>query len=276
MQMKFTALKKNPNHKNIIPLVLAALGCAVLLTVNTPAGLAIQEAYERAALTVAPSGTRAFAYGERHFDAQNPSEYDVNRAYALFVQALKLDPTLAYVHHEIARIHFLRGDFGDALAQIDIQIEQHGDSTANSYYVRALIEGYMGDYADSANDYAHFLQFDPHDWAGLNDYAWVLLKAGRFADAASTTAAGLQDFPDNPWLLNSNAIALYEEGHIAEAQLPAQQAAAAAAALSEADWLHAYPGNDPKIAADGLAAFRTATAANIHMIDAALASSTVE
>ncbi len=255
-------------------LVTGVLGLAVLLIVGTPIGLAIQETYQRAMLAIAPSGERAYEYGEEHFDAQNPSEYDIDFAYQLFQQALQLDPNLLYVHHELARIYFLRGDFGDALAQIDIQIEQHGDTTANSYYVRALIEGYMGDYADSATDYAHFLKFDPHDWAGLNDYAWVLLKAGRFADAASTTALGLQYFPDNPWLLNSNAIALYEEGKIAAAQKPAQAAVAAVANLTEADWLHAYPGNDPNIAAEGIAAFRTATAANIHMIDAALASST--
>lgn len=259
-----------------MPLTLAACGLVVLFTINTPLGLALEESYQRVALAVFPSGQRAYQYGEEHFNAQNPGEYDVDFAYSMFSRALQLDPSLLYLHHEIARIYFLRGDFGDALAQIDIQIAGHGDSTPNSYYVRGLIEGYMGDYADSATDYEHFLQFDPHDWAGLNDYSWVLLKAGRFADAASTTAEGLQYFPDNAWLLNSNAIALYEEGKIAQAKVSAGKAAAAAAQLTEADWLHAYPGNDPKIASEGLSAFRTATQANIHMIDATITSSTVE
>jgi tetratricopeptide (TPR) repeat protein len=154
----------------------------------------IKNMYEDISFAMAPSGQKAFAYGEEHFNAKDPSEYDIDRASRFFQAAVRLDPTLPYVHHEIARIYFLHGDFGNAMQQIDIQIAQEGERTANSYYIRGLIEGYMGDYAASANDYEHFLKFDPRNWAGLNDYAWVLLKAGRIKDAFFATSKGLIAF----------------------------------------------------------------------------------
>jgi tetratricopeptide (TPR) repeat protein len=237
---------------------------------------AARNMYEDISFTVAPSAEKAYAYGERHFNGQRESAYDIARAEYYFNEALKSDPSLPYLHHEMARIYFLRGDFGDALSQIDVQIAEHGTSTPNSYYVRGLIEGYMGDYDDAAKDYAYFLTFDPHDWAGLNDYAWVLMKAGRYAEAAKATSEGLRYFPDNPWLLNSNAIALYETGHLAEAKPIAARALAAAGKIMENDWLHAYPGNDPQIAGAGIASLRKAAADNMHMIQAALASTTVQ
>lgn len=252
-------------------LIVAAL--AVLLL---GARTLIRDLYEDASFALAPSAARAYLYGERHFNARNPHEYDIARAANFFYEAEKLDPSLLYVHHELARVYFLRGDFGDALMQIDTQIAEHGDKTPNSYYVRGLIEGYMGDYADSAKDYEHFLKFDPHDWAGINDYAWVLLKAERAKDAEAATAEGLKYFPSNPWLLNTNAIALYESGRMKKALAPAQAAVAAGAKLTEAEWLHAYPGNDPQIAGAGIAAFRAAAQANVHMIEQALASSTLQ
>jgi len=232
--------------------------------------------YENISFAFDPSASRAFAYGEQHFSSASPDSYDVGRAEYFFNIAVAKDPTLLYVHHELARISFLHGEFPDAMKQINLQITMHGDTTPNSYYIRGLIEGFMGDYADSAKDYEHFLQFDPHDWAAINDYAWVLLKAGRAKDAEVATAAGIAYFPNNPWLLNSNATALYELKEYPEALVSAQKALATVQNLTEAEWLHAYPGNDPKIGAQGLAAFKVAVADNMHTIDSAIASSTVQ
>jgi tetratricopeptide (TPR) repeat protein len=238
--------------------------------------LEAQHIQENITFEMHPSAALAFEYGERHFDGQNPAEYDIARATYFFNKAALLDPTTLYLFHELARIAFLRGDFKTAMADINLQIALHGDQTPNSYYVRGLIEGYMGDYTDSANDYQHFLATDPQNWAGINDYAWVLLKAGRPQDAVVATAYGLKYFPGNPWLLNSNAIGLYEMGLITPARDQAHAALAAAAGITEAQWLHAYPGNDPKIAAEGIAAFQSAVIENMHSIILANASSTVQ
>ncbi len=262
------------NLNSRVLLSVALLSAAVLM-LTLLFRLPIQIAYEKTMLAISPSGEKAYEYGVRHFNAQRSSEYEISAAEYFFDRALTLDPSLLYVHHELARIYFLRGDFFDALMQINTQIAQHGDSTPNSYYMRGLIEGYVGDYEDSAKDYTYFLKFDPYDWAGMNDEAWVLLKAKHFQEAAELTAKGLKYFPQNPWLLNNNAIALYELGEIKEAEAPAEAAAVAAAKLTDADWLHAYPGNDPQVASEGVAQFKAAAAKNIHMIEVALASSTL-
>lgn len=232
--------------------------------------------YENVAYAMAPSAQRAFAYGERHFDAADSADYDINRAEYFLNLAATKDPNVPYLYHELARISFLRGDFKRAMAQISFQINLHGDTAPNSYYIRGLIEGYMGDYADSARDYEQYLQFDPRNWAALNDYAWVLLKAERFSDAADVTNRGLASFPDNPWLLNSHATALYELGRHQEALVFAQKASLTVGSVTEAQWSRAYPGNDPKIAAAGLSSFKKAVSDNMHTIELALASSTVQ
>ncbi len=232
--------------------------------------------YEDVAYALSPSGARAFAYGERHFSASDAGAYDIDRAEYFFLAAAAQDSKLPYVYHELARIYFLKGDFPTALELIDAQITLHGDATPNSYYIRGLIEGYMGDYAAAAKDYKHFLQFDPQDWAAMNDYAWVLLKGKRFQNAADVTQKGLMLFPGNPWLLNSEATAFYELGHYSQASAAVQRASAAVASISQSEWLRAYPGNDPKIADVGIASFKAAVAENMHTIQLALASSTVQ
>jgi tetratricopeptide (TPR) repeat protein len=245
---------------SVIITVLAVLLLALFFQTQ------LRDAYENISFTIDPSAARAYSYAERHFDASDPANYDVDRAEYFFRLAQMRDPNLPYLYHELARIDFLKGMFTQALANINIQIANKGDETPNSYYVRGLIEGYMGDYASAAADYEHFLRFDPYNWAGLNDYAWVLLKAGRSKDAFLATSKGLQKFPNNAWLLNSNAIALFEMGDLRDAKLQAQRAMDQTQLVTSADWLHAYPGNDPKIAAAGVEAFKKATVDNMHSI----------
>lgn len=246
----------------------------ICLYVIFPAALVT--VWETVTFAVQPTAGRAFEYGERHFSATNGDMYNIARAEYFFTKAADIDATTPYVYHELARIAFLRGNYLKALGLINLQISKHGETAPNSYYIRALIEGYMGRYDDAATDYEHYLQFDPRNWAALNDYAWVLLKAHRFQDAALATSRGLEDFPDNPWLLNSEATALYEMGHYSAALEAAQRAFKTAAELTEQQWLTAYPGNDPAVAHKGIATLQDSIANNIHIIEMRLASSAVQ
>ena len=223
-----------------------------------------------------PSAARAYGYGQRHLSSQNGRLYNINRADFFLIQAEKIDTTLPYVHHELARIAFLNSDFDTAMKEINLQITQHGTSTPNSFYVRGLIEGYMGNYTDATRDYEVFFEYNPHNWATINDYAWVLLKAGRSQDAVKLTTIGLEMFPDNAWLLNSNAIALYEIGNVTQARIQAEKAKNAVALLTERDWLISYPGNDPGTALQGLATFNSATINNLAKILHNATSSTIQ
>ena len=224
-------------------------------------------AYESVTYFVAPSAERAYAYGNRHFDHASAEEYDIDRAEYFFTQAFKRDPHMIYVRHQLARIAFLRGDFPQALRLIDREIEVFGDSVSfSSYYVQGLILGFMGRFELSAASYEKYLAHDPYNWAALNDYAWVLLRNGDTEKALAATEKGLLRFSDNPWLLNTNATARYELGDVTGAEERVRAAARMAIGLSENDWLVAYPGNDPLIAAPGVVSLQTAIAANMRLI----------
>ena len=249
--------------------------CVFLFIVLLRFSIPLEEWYEDYNYAHHPSGELAFAYGERHFQALNPAQYDLFRAQRYFYLAAQTDPHIPYLYHELARTSFLIGDFTKAMAQINIQIQNEGDATPNSFYVRGLIEGYMGDFDSSIADYKHFLQFDSSDWAAINDYSWVLLKAGRPQDAVDATAHGLAVYPNNPWLLNTSAIALYQTGNVALARERVDQASQLLQHITKEDWLMSYPGNDPAVAQAGINSFKKAVATNMAIITAATSTLTL-
>ncbi len=223
--------------------------------------------YEDVSFALFPSAQKAYDYGVVHFNASDPSDYNIDLASDYFYTAAALNPKLPYLWHELARISFIEGDFIKAMTQINIQIAQEGDNTPSSYYVRGLIEGFMGDYPAAEDDYAHFYQLVPINWAGANDYAWVLLKDGKPQMAAQVVESVLPYYPQNPWLLNSDAIALSEMGDATTARERLETASQSVADLTPLDWSIAYPGNDPNVASQGLAQFKQAVQDNIHTLD---------
>jgi tetratricopeptide (TPR) repeat protein len=234
-------------------------------------GIQLQKGYELVHARLSADPHVAYDYGDRRFSALEPEWYDVDEAEYYFLLAAKHDPNLPYVNHQLARIEFLRGDFLDALILINRELEVNPDPSPSTYYIRGLIQGFAGLYDMSARDYETYLQADPTNWAAINDYAWVLLKADRSEEALLATVRGLSFFPENPWLLNSNAIALYEEGFVDEAHEQALQATKHAMRLGERDWLIAYPGNDPRVAQEGLVALLDSIRTNLLVIREALA-----
>lgn len=250
-------------------LVIGVLVLLVMVGVSLAFSRDIRKLYELAVVKAFPSVEVAFAYASRHFDAAHPADYDLAFAEKLYLEAQKSDDTYPYLNHQLARIHFLRGDFTVALLYIDKEIRLHGATEKNPYYVRGLIQGFIGRYDEAAKDYAVYLQSDPTNWAAVNDFAWVLLKAGRYDAALSAVDNGLASWPENPWLLNSKATALFELGRLDEASIFAARAGKQVMGVTESQWSRAYPGNDPLIATRGLQAFRDAVADNIHTISIA-------
>lgn len=252
---------------------LIAFFSALLIRLSLPHVLYMEE---RVMMLSVPSSARAFQYGQRHFSSRNETLYDIETAEYFFREADKLDPMHPQVLHELARLAFLRGDFGVALSRINAQIQTHGDALPNSYYVRGLILGYMGRYEEAARDYEAYLESDPHNWAAVNDYAWVLLKAGRAEEALAAIEPEFAYWPDNPWLLNSAAIAAYELGEHEKAQEYIERATEHVQTLTRREWLVAYPGNDPRIAGDGIAALKKSILNNMHTITSARDDSAVQ
>lgn len=227
-------------------------------------------AFEDLSLMIAPSAERAVVYGNWHFNATNGRMYDIERAEHLYRAAEELDANQRGVHHQLARIDFLRAKFPSAIERIDKEIALYGEENPNAYYIRALVLGYQGKYLDAAADYEKYFTLAPANWAAINDYSWVLLKAKLPEGALSALEWGLAEWPENPWLLHNKVIALYEVGRYEEAATAAAAAAAAVDTVTEADWLIAYPGNDPRSAGQGLASFKAAVRANQEKVQKAL------
>lgn len=256
-------------YRKVFAYAVVAVLAGVTMWQFAPARNAVALAYEAAALTVDPSAERAYAYATRHFDARQPRDYDIDRAARLYETANEMDPTLRYLQHQRARIAFLKGDYNSALTLIDAELAIYPDS-APSHYVRGLVKGFAGDYNGAAGDYEAYLKSDPKNWAAINDYAWVLLKAERPLDALVAVDWGLIFWPENPWLLNSKATAHYELGQLEKAHDAVQRAQEHVASVTTEAWLRAYPGNDPLIAEEGIAAFKEAVAENMHTIARAI------
>ncbi len=246
-----------------------AVLAGTLVFISPVAVPALRTIYEDAAYALDPTPLRAYTYGSKHFDAQSAAKYDLDRAEYFFLQAVQIDPLYPYAQHQLARIAFLRGDFTEALARINLELDTNKAPSPSSYYVRGLILGFKGDYEAAAKDYERYIELRPNNWAGVNDYAWVLLKAKRYSEALAAIDATLPQHPGNPWLLNSKATALYELGRFDEAADAAREAAKGVMEVSKERWLEAYPGNDPLIAPQGIAAFQSAVLKNLHMISQA-------
>ncbi len=192
--------------------------------------------------------------------------YSLSAADAVYSIALAFDPTVPDVWHQRARIDFLRGDFPSALTKINKQFEVHGNELMASHYIRGLIYGFNHQYLEAEVDFKTFLDWDPTNWAANNDLAWIYFAQGKFTQAAVQARLGLVSSPNSPWLLTTHAMSVYNLGDVYTARDELLRAKALAAKLSVRDWIWAYPGNDPRVAAEGLTTFAHAIDADIELV----------
>jgi tetratricopeptide (TPR) repeat protein len=202
--------------------------------------------------------------GNQFFGGHLP--YNLTVADGFYTAALALDSKVPDAWHQRARIAFLNGNFNVARERINTQLALHGDSLMASYYIRGLIEGYSRNFPAAEKDFIHFLTWDPHNWAARNDLAWAYFSEGKFQDAAQITFDSLAENPGNPWILVSHAMTVYNLGYPKVAEGLLIQAQSAVEKLTEADWSHAYPGNNPNIAAQGLREFKQTIANNLALV----------
>jgi tetratricopeptide (TPR) repeat protein len=261
-QKYVNCLKKNAAYPYVRVAQIVVTVCVIaVLTLTYHDGSLV----ERVHLFFVPSVERAMEYGDAHFSSQRPNAYSISDAEYFYHAAEQIRDTAPFVMYQLARVYFLKGEFAKAHYYIDRDIAQPGGpSAASAFYIQGLIEGYQGDYTAAAESYRVYLRENPKNWAAINDYAWVLLKAEKFQDALSATVQGLNYFPENPWLLNTNAIALHEIGAHEAAADQAKKALVSVSNVSSEEWLRAYPGNDPRSAQDGLRTLKLSIERNAH------------
>jgi tetratricopeptide (TPR) repeat protein len=218
---------------------------------------------------------RACRYGTKHLSANEPYNYDIERAQYFLEACRELDPTFPAVNYHLARLYFVQRHPIMSLMSVNAEIRvAKGEPIPEVYYMKGLIEGAIGYYDRAAEDYRTFLSLKPdgvNGWAGYNDYAWVLLKGGRTEEALAAITTGLEKHPGNAWLLTIKSTALFELGRLQEAADAGEKAVKAADALTEAQWRSAYPGNNPDTTEKGLDTIRRSARENLAKIREALA-----
>lgn len=238
-----------------------------LLAFHAPLGGFLWQRFHwgNAALFFDRNAALALEIGNHYFNVDGEGEYDLKKADYFFSRAIAIDPNVPDAWHQRARISFLRGDFRDALEKINIQIALHGDTLMASYYIRGLIYGYDNRLDKAIPDFERFLSWDKTNWAAHNDLAWVYFRKGDFRNANRLAVEGLKYNPDNPWLLTMKGITFLNLGRRGEARQTLQAALDKAKSLGEADWKKAYPGNDPKLARQGLSEMLKAIEVNLSL-----------
>lgn len=195
----------------------------------------------------------AVEIGNYYFNVYKDGTYDLDSAEKYYKKALKLDSNVSDAWHQLARINFLRGNFNAALSQINKQIEIHGSSFMASYYIRGLINGFLGNFKQAENDFKFFLIWDNKNWAAHNDLAWIYFKEGDYKKVEEIARSGLEWNKNNPWLLTSLGVALINLNKKYEARAILNKALSEAKNLTAQDWQNAYPGNNPLVADKALA-----------------------
>jgi tetratricopeptide (TPR) repeat protein len=212
----------------------------------------------------------AMEIGSYHFNGViGGGKYDLEIAGKAYEKAVSINPQILWGHYQLARISFVKADFGKALTEINKELEGNPENL-RSLYVRGLIyayRGYPGDLEKSEMDFRNFTKWAPSEWAGYNDLAWILQKEKKYKEAEVAIQEAMKNTPNadkNPWLWNSSGVAKLNLKDYISAKSSFDRAKSLAGALSETEWAQSYPGNDPSIVADGLEAFRNAIEENIN------------
>jgi tetratricopeptide (TPR) repeat protein len=208
-----------------------------------------------------------FEKGEYYFSESN---YDVQQAKAYYEAATWVaGGYYPGAYYQIARIHFITGELDEALVFINKELEVM-PAFKRSYYVRALVYAYQGNFSLAENDFKQFLLWKPESWAAWNDISWVYFSEGKYKEALNAALAGLHYAPDNPWLNNSAGAAHLNLGHYADAYEFFNQSLIKTRSLGEIRWGRAYPGNNPRIYSYGYAAMIRSIEKNIQLAKAHL------
>lgn len=195
-------------------------------------------------------------------------EYNLGIAQKAFEKAVGINQKILWGHYQLARIYFIKGDYGMALSEINRELSANPENL-RSLYVRGLIYGYRnqaGDLGKAEADFRRFTFWAPSEWAGYNDLAWILSKQGKYEGAEKTIKKSFSEIKEagsNPWLWNSLGVAELNLKKYSGAAYSFKKAKELAEKLTTNDWTRAYPGNNPSTGGEGLLAFLKAIDENL-------------
>jgi len=189
----------------------------------------------------------AYDIGQHYFGG---GDYNLKKAEQMYDLALEIDPLIKRGHYQKGRINFIYGFFNIALNEINKELELYPEDL-RSRYVLGLIygyRGYTGDLKKAADNFERFIEWEPSEWAGYNDLAWILATQGNFNKAREVIISAFTAIPGeadrNPWLWISLGIASLNTGAYNEARDAFVNALRISEDMTATYFYAAYPGND--------------------------------
>ena len=188
-----------------------------------------------------------------------------NKAFQVATHPLlqKLPPR--YAHYQLARTYFVKGENDKALDEIKKELEVYPQDTT-AYYVLGLIYGFTGRSHEGIEAFSKYIDANPRTWAARNDKAWLQFRIGDIDGALVTIEPIVKQFPYTPWVQNTYCSLLINTTRYAEAKKVCNHAKTLIDKMTEKDWGHAYPGNDPRIYGEGLEAMRSSINENLKVL----------
>lgn len=219
---------------------------------------------ERVATFVNQSDPKlSFAIGESYFG--HGKTYDIKKAEAAYIRAIKLRPDFLEAHYQLGRIDFINGRFLSALDEMNTVLRLDPEFK-RAYYMYGLISGYKGDFDQAIWGFGEFIKRDDFNWAGYNDLAWIYFKKGDYQKMKEVAEKGLEQAYHNPWLSNIYGTALMNLGEKEQARENFQIALEETEKMTPEGWGRAYPGNNPKIYAAGLEETKNVIRYNLELV----------
>lgn len=119
---------------------------------------------------------------------------------------------------------------------------------------------------EAIDAFTKYIKARPETWAGRNDKAWLQFRIGDIDGAITTLEPVVNNFKYTPWVQNTYCALLIAKKRYKDAKEPCNDAKIAVDKMTDKDWGHAYPGNDPRIYNDGLEAMKLSINQNLELI----------
>ena len=153
--------------------------------------------------TTVPAAYEAYQRGIEHYDrfwTDSPDE--LGKAVGFLEQAVALDPDYGDAYAALAEIHLLSWDGprsalglapADILPKVTTSVQNAlRHPSARTYRVAADLQRRQRAFAAAIDDLQRAIALDPNDPANYTAMAWVMLHAGRHADARQFQEAAIR------------------------------------------------------------------------------------
>jgi tetratricopeptide (TPR) repeat protein len=170
-----------------------------------------------------------------------------------------------YAHYQLSRTYFIKGDLERAVSEAKKELALYPNN-ARTYYMLGLSYGYQNREKDAVDAFAKYLEVYPASWAARNDKAWLEFRVGNVNEAIKTLHPIVETHIANVWVQNTYCGLLIAKRIYDRAEVSCNLAKTAVEKMDEKAWGVAYPGNDPRIYGEGLAATKKSIETNLQII----------